>query len=122
MADWVNGTSKLSKNVPDGLVRLIDVFSVEENTEFANLLAKDVTPDTKCYVCGGDLHAASQKLENGETIICAKKALESYKTGVSTSSNAHSADNLCITKDKSSNWKHRSMTMSSAMSCSKQCV
>ena len=86
LADWVNGTSKLAKHVPDGLIRSLDVFSLED-TEIANLLAKDVTPDTKCYLCGGDGHAASQKLDNGDMVICAKKALESQKSGASGSIN-----------------------------------
>jgi hypothetical protein len=89
LADWVNSTSELSKGVPDGLVRMIDVFSLEEeNTETANLLAKDVTPNTKCFLCGGEGHAASQKKEDGETVTCATKLLQSYKPGVSTSNSA----------------------------------
>jgi hypothetical protein len=80
LADWVNGTSKIAKHVPDGMVRSADVFALDP-TEVVELLAKDITPDTKCFLCGGDSHTASCELPNGEKIICAKKLLQQHNSG-----------------------------------------
>ena len=51
--------------------------------EFIHLLTTDVTKSTKCYVCGGEGHAATQETPDGEKIICPTKLLQ---TGSNTTS------------------------------------
>ena len=74
-----------TRNLPKGLVREIiampendqlDGIDGEDEKESVQLAAADVTEATKCYLCGGDSHAATQTGPDGETILCAKKALQ----------------------------------------------
>ena len=74
IADWTTKSSTVRKSIPHGMVRSVDM--VLEPDEIVELLAKDVGDKTKCYVCGGEGHAASQILPNGEKITCPTKVLK----------------------------------------------
>ena len=80
---WCNEISEVHKYVPSGMVRAVDLHLVEDDIALLNLLAKDVTSSTECYVCNGKGHAASQLLADGTTIECANKHL--MKLGIITS-------------------------------------
>tara|TARA_B110000503_G_scaffold9966_1_gene13425 strand:+ start:4208 stop:5791 length:1584 start_codon:yes stop_codon:yes gene_type:complete len=77
VADWIDKSSSMPKGTPEGLVRSIEESVFEEQI---NLLSSDIKSTTKCFVCGGDGHAATQEMPDGEKLICPTKVL---RTGVS---------------------------------------
>jgi len=75
ISQWTNEISEVHKYVPSGMVRSVDIQSDDDyDGAFLNLLAKDITPSTKCFICNGTGHAASQ-LHDGVVIECANKSL-----------------------------------------------
>ena len=75
ISQWCNEISEIHQHVPSGMVRAVELLSAEDSESgFLNLLAKDITPLTECYICGGKGHAASQ-LHDGVVIECANKQL-----------------------------------------------
>ena len=49
---------------------------------YLDMLAKDITPKTKCYTCGGDNHTSTQFLDDGTKVTCAKKIIEEHNQKV----------------------------------------
>ena len=47
--------------------------------DMVQLLTTDVTKATKCFVCGGDGHAATQETPDGEKLVCPTKLLNTGK-------------------------------------------
>ena len=54
------------------------------------LLAKDITSETECFVCGGKGHAAGQDLEDGTHVPCATKVLRNLSKSSAGPSRSHS--------------------------------
>ena len=75
VGDWVTQISKVSQNTPYGLAR--SVTESDNSDEIINLMVGDVTPKTKCFVCGGEGHAASQILPDGTKVLCTNKVIQS---------------------------------------------
>ena len=99
LPDWITKSHHIAKQVPSGLVRsaeadqFLDVFvhMLEYMPEgMVELLAKDITPETECFVCGGKGHAATQDLDNGEQLICPTKVLATRSKSSAGSSHSHS--------------------------------
>ena len=97
VADWVTKSSSVRKSIPHGMVREVEL--IPEPDEVVELLAKDVTAKTPCFLCGGDGHAATTMLPDGEKVICATKILEKYNsTGFKPK---HRANKQTVTKGDS---------------------
>lgn len=71
-------TEIVTKNFVDKGIYAYSVWDPEwfDEAEQANLAVSNVTPDTKCFYCGGDGHAATQTTEDGEIIVCASKRIQ----------------------------------------------
>ena len=76
--EWVTHCARVTKTPPSGMLYLADVAFeanvMESEIDSVHMLAKDITPQHKCNVCGGDSHTASFYL-NGEKIVCPKLLL-----------------------------------------------
>ena len=76
--EWVTHCARVTKTPPSGMLYLADIAFeanvMEADIDSAHMLAKDITPQHKCNVCGGDSHTASFYL-NGEKIVCPKLLL-----------------------------------------------
>ena len=79
VADWVTKSSSIRKSIPHGMVREIELLP--EPDEVVELLAKDVSAKTTCYVCGGEGHSASCVMPNGEKLVCPTKMLQNISGG-----------------------------------------
>ena len=99
LPDWITKSHHIAKQVPTGLVRSAEaehfsgefVHMIDYMPEpIVELLAKDITGDTKCFVCGGEGHAATQDLDNGEQLICPTKVLGTRSKSSAGSSRSHS--------------------------------
>jgi len=81
--DFLKACATHSREVPSGAVYVIEedfAGSIcHESEDQVNLLASDVTPATRCNLCGGDSHGTSQFLPNGEKLYCAKFTLNNLK-------------------------------------------
>lgn len=80
-ADWITKMRDVARKPPHGMVRMAEIFNVDlpVSMEECNLLASDITDQTKCDACGGDHHAASQILPSGDRYVCAKVRLEQLR-------------------------------------------
>ena len=101
---WVQRSSNLPGRTPRGLVRSVEALMIgetivddveacaDEPILEANLAASDITPKTKCTACGGDQHAASQILPDGEKLFCAKVTLDRARKNGELTPNHNNAD------------------------------
>lgn len=71
--DWTNKIAHVHRHAPSGMVRSLDIYHADY--ECLNLLASKVTKDTKCFICDGNGHAASQVLDDGTVVQCPNKVL-----------------------------------------------
>ena len=66
-------------------VEEMDSLSTSNPDELVQILTTDITSKTKCVVCNGDGHAATQDTPNGERITCATRLLSTGKNSSSYS-------------------------------------
>jgi hypothetical protein len=76
---WAKKIATLHRNAPSGMLKSAE--PVMEDA-YLDMLAKDITPKTKCYTCGGDKHTSTQFLEDGTKVTCAKKIIEEHNQKV----------------------------------------
>ena len=74
LGEWCNKISTVHQHAPSGMVRSVECANICLS-DVINLLADDVTLQTKCFVCGGIGHAASCTLDDGTVLTCPNKVL-----------------------------------------------
>ena len=67
LGEWCNKISTVHQHAPSGMVRSVECANICL-ADVINLLAEDVTLQTKCFVCGGIGHAASCTLADGTVL------------------------------------------------------
>ena len=99
--DWCGRSMAVSKDVLKTFAVGNEIFSVEDIDGVANLLHYyDITPDTKCFACGGEGHAASQQMKDGSTYLCATKALAAQNGSSSDNGTGRFKRNRTGSKEK----------------------